>query len=121
METARVRRGQRLQSQPGQRASIEPDYILGDRKLTPKAVNAVQSVLRTELLDAVPKSLGDSCIRHVYCTAELMTSYSFKQLIWPLDINEVAVQKEILTPPSLLSSRMMLRLTDWIMKLFTKE
>ena len=43
---------------------LTPIHILGDRKLTPEAVSAVESVLRTELLDAMHKSLADSCIRH---------------------------------------------------------
>ena len=59
-------------STPDQRASLEPAYIHGDRKNIPEAVNAVESVLQTELLDAMPKSLADSCIRHGYCTAELI-------------------------------------------------
>ena len=42
------------------RASLEPAYILGDPKLIPEAVSGVESVLRTELLDAMPKSLDDS-------------------------------------------------------------
>ena len=40
-----------------QRATLEPAYILGDRKLIPEAVNAVESVLRTELLDVCPSPL----------------------------------------------------------------
>ena len=43
---------------PSQRASVEPAYILGDRKHIPEAQNAVESVLRTELLDAIPKSFA---------------------------------------------------------------
>ena len=61
--------------------------------------NAVESVLRTELLDAIPKSIADACMRHGYCTAELIVWYVMKQLILPPDINEVTMQKEILTPP----------------------
>ena len=49
-----------------------PAYILGDRKLIPEAANAVESVLRTELLDVIPKSMAESCMRHGYCTAELI-------------------------------------------------
>ena len=52
-----------LQGSPSQRASLEPAYILGDRKNIPEARNAVESVLRTELLDAIPKSHED-CVRH---------------------------------------------------------
>ena len=55
--------------------------------------------LRTELLDAMPKSLADSCIRHGYCTAELIIWYIMKQLILPPDVNEITMQKDILTPP----------------------
>ena len=58
-----------LQSTPDQRASLEPAYILGDRKLIPEAPNAVESVLRTELLDAIPKTMAESCMRHGYCIA----------------------------------------------------
>ena len=36
---------------------------------------------------------------HGYCTAELIAWYVMKQLILPPDINEVTMQKEILTPP----------------------
>ena len=73
----------------------EPAYILGDRKNIPEAQNAVESVLRTELLDAIPKSIADSCMRHGYCTAELIVWCVMKQLIMPHDINEVTMQKEI--------------------------
>ena len=38
-------------------------------------------------------------MRHGYCTAELIVWYIMKQLILPPDVNEVAMQKEILTPP----------------------
>ena len=55
LDRARARHDQWLQSSPSQRASLEPAYILGDRKNTPEAQNAVESVLRTELLDAIPK------------------------------------------------------------------
>ena len=36
-----------LQSPPDQKASLEPAYILGNRKLIPEEANAVESVLRT--------------------------------------------------------------------------
>ena len=51
LDCARNRHDQWLQSTPSQRASLEPAYILGDRKHIPEAQNAVESVLRTELLD----------------------------------------------------------------------
>ena len=70
----------------------------GDRKHIPEAANAVESVLRTELLEAIPKPLAEACMRHGYCTAELIVWYIMKQLILPPDINEVTMQKEILTP-----------------------
>ena len=41
-------------------------------------------------------------MRHGYCTAELIVWYVMKQLILPPDINEVTMQKEILTPPAAL-------------------
>ena len=53
----------------------------------------------TELLDAMPKSLADACVRHGYCTAELIIWYITKQLLLPPYVNEVTMQKEILTPP----------------------
>ena len=59
----------------------------------------MESVLRTELLEVIPKSLAEACMRHSYCTAELIVWYIMKQLILPPDINEVTMQKEILTPP----------------------
>ena len=86
------------------RAILEPAYVLGDRKCIPEAQNAVESVLRTELLDAIPKSTADACMRHGYCTAELIVWYVMKQLIRPPDINEVTMQKEILIPPRSTSS-----------------
>ena len=58
----------------------------------------LRSVLRTELLDVVPKPVAEACMRHGYCTAELIIWYLMKQLILPPDINEVTMQKEILTP-----------------------
>ena len=85
------------------RAILEPAYILGDRKHIPEAPNAVESVLRTELLDAIPKSIADACMRHSYCTAELIVWYVMKQLILPPDISEVTMQKEIpKVPPATL-------------------
>ena len=80
------------------------NHILGDRKHIPEAQNAVESVLRTELLDAILKSLADACMRHGYCTAELLVWYVMKQLILPPDINEVTMQKEILTLPKVAPS-----------------
>ena len=97
-EPARARHEQRLQSSPDQRASLEPAYTLGNRKLTPEAVNAVESVLRTELLDVIPKPIADSCMPQGYCTAELIIRYIMKQLILPPDVSEVTMQKKILTP-----------------------
>ena len=67
-------------STPSQRASLEPAYILGDRKHIPEAQNAMESVLRTELLYVIPKSIADACMRHGYCTAELIVWYVMKQL-----------------------------------------
>ena len=72
LDCARSRHDQWLQSTPSQRASLEPAYFLGDRKHIPEAQNAIESVLRTELLDAIPKSIADACMRHGYCTAELI-------------------------------------------------
>ena len=43
--------------------------------------------------------MADSCMRHGYCTAELIIWYIMNQLILPPDVNEVTMQKEILTPP----------------------
>ena len=40
-------------------------------------------------------------MRHGYCTAELIIWYIMKQLILPPGVNEVTVQKEILTPPNI--------------------
>ena len=104
LDHARTRHDQWLQSTPSQRASLEPAYILGDRKHIPEAKNAVESVLRTELLDAIPKSIADACMRHGYCTAELIAWYVMKQLILPQDINEVTMQRELLTPPKVTPS-----------------
>ena len=63
LETARARHDQWLQSPPDQRASLEPAYILGDQRLIPEAAKAVESVLRTELLEVIPKTMADSCMR----------------------------------------------------------
>ena len=100
LDYARSRHDQWLQSTPSQRASLEPAYILGDRNRIPEAQNAVESVLRTELLDAIPKSIADACMRHGYCTAELIVWYVTKQLTLPPDINKVTTQREILTGTS---------------------
>ena len=99
LDCSRQRHDLWLQSTPAQRASLEPACILGDRKHIPEAQNAVESVLRTELLDVIPKSIADACMRHRYCTAELIVWYVMKQLILPHDINEVTMQKEVLTQP----------------------
>ena len=98
-DCARNRHYRWLHSTPSQRASLEPAYILGDRKHIPEAQNAMESVLRTELLDVIPKSIADACMRHGYCTAELIVWYVMKQLILPHDINELTMQNEILTHP----------------------
>ena len=81
LDLARARHDQWLQSTPAQRATLEPAYILGDRKHIPEAQNAVESVLRTELLEVIPKTLAEACMRHGYCTAELIVWYVMKQLI----------------------------------------
>ena len=104
LDRARARHDQWLQSPPSQRASLEPAYILGDRKNIPEARNAVESVLLTELLDAIPKSIADACTRHGYCTAELIVWFVMKQLILPHDVNEVTMQRELLTPPKVTPS-----------------
>ena len=62
LEAARARHDQWLQSTPDQRASLEPAYILWDRKLIPEVVNVVESVLRTELLNA--NLASDMAIAH---------------------------------------------------------
>ena len=99
LDSARARHDQWFQSTPAQGATLEPAYIIGDRKHIPESHNAVESVLRRELLEVIPKSLADACMRHGYCTAELIVWYIMKQLIVPPDVNEVTMQKEILTPP----------------------
>ena len=100
--TARVRHEQWLQRSRDQRANLEPTYILGDRKLIPELVNAVESVLRNELLDAMPKFImTDTCVRHGWCTAELIIWYIMKQVILPPDVSEVDMQKETLTLPKI--------------------
>ena len=104
LDCARNRHDRWLQSTPSQRASLEPAYILGDRKNIPEAQNAVESVLRTELLDAIPKTIAKACMRHGYCTAELIVWYVMKQLILPHDIKEVTMQRELLTPPKVAPS-----------------
>ena len=88
-----MHRDQWLQSTPSQRASLEPAYILGDRKHIPEAQNAVESVLRTELLDVIPKSIADACMRHGYCTAELIVWCVMKQLILPHDMRSPCRRK----------------------------
>ena len=52
-----MRHGQWLQSTPAQRATLEPAYILGYRTHMPEADNAVESALRTGLLEVIPKPL----------------------------------------------------------------
>ena len=106
LEPARLRHDQWLQSSPDRRALLKPAYILGDRKLIPEAANAVESVLRIESLDAIPKPMAEACrMRHRFCTAELIIWFIMKQLILPPDVNEVTMRKEILTPPRSLNSR----------------
>ena len=97
LEPAQLSHDQCLQNQPDRRASLEPAYILGDRKDIPEAPNAVESMLRTGLLDSIPKPMAEACMRHG--TAELIIWYIMKQLVLPPDVNEVTMQKEILTLP----------------------
>ena len=94
LEPARIRHDQWLQSTPAQRATLEPAYILGDRKHIPEAASAVESLLRTELLEVIPKPLAEACMQHGYCTAELIVWYIMKQLILPPDVNEVTMQND---------------------------
>ena len=64
LDLARARHDQWLQSTPSQRASLEPAYILGDRKEHSRGKECgFEGVLRTELLDAIPKSIAESCMR----------------------------------------------------------
>ena len=112
LDCARTRHDQWLQSTPSQRASLEAAYILGDRKHIPEAQSAVESVLRTELLDVIPKAIAVACMRHGYCTAEIIVWYVMKQLILPHDINEVTMQKEILTHPKVAGSRLCMARRD---------
>ena len=51
-----------------------------------------------------PNRIADACMRDGYCTAELIVWYVMKQLILPPDINEVTMQKEILTHPKVAPS-----------------
>ena len=81
--------------------TLKPTYLLGDRKMIPESANAVESVFRTELLDALPKVMADAPMRHGYCTAESIIWRVMKQLILSPDVNEVTVQKEILSPPKI--------------------
>ena len=85
LKPARLRHEQWLQSTPDRRASPEPAYILGDHKLTPEAANAVESVLRTELLDAIPKPMAEACVRQGCCAVELIIWRIVQQLILPPD------------------------------------
>ena len=64
-------------------ATLEPAYILGNRKHIPEAPNAVESVLRTELLEVTPKPLAEACMRNGCCTTELIVWYIMKQLTLP--------------------------------------
>ena len=88
LDLARARRDQWLQSTPAQRATLESACILGDRKHIPEAPNAVESVLRTELLEVIPKTLAEARMRHGHCAAELIVWYVMKQLILPPDISK---------------------------------
>ena len=64
LDRARARHDQWLQNTPAQRANLEPAYILGDRKHIPETQNAVESVLRTELIEVIPKTIAEACMRH---------------------------------------------------------
>ena len=81
VETARARHDQWLQSTPDQRAGLEPACILSDCKLIPESANAMESALRAELLDALPKPIADAFL--------------------PPNVNEIATQTEILSPPKI--------------------
>ena len=104
LDCARSRHDVWLQSSPSQRASLEPAYIPGDRKRIPEAQNAVESVLRIELLVCYPevhcRCMHASRILH----GRTHSVVCDEQLILPPDINEVTMQKEILTPPKVFPS-----------------
>ena len=74
LETARARHDKWVQSPRDRRASLESAYILGTRKLIPEAANSVESVLRTELLDAIPKTMADACMRQ-HCRAHYLVHH----------------------------------------------
>ena len=56
---ARERHKSWLKSSPEARAAIEPEFILGDRNCIPDAMNVVESCLRVELFEAIPKQFAD--------------------------------------------------------------
>ena len=43
--------------------------------LIPESVNTVESVVWTELLDTMPKTMADACMPYGYCTAKLIMWY----------------------------------------------
>ena len=91
---ARERHNSWLKSSPEARAAIEPEFILGDRNCIPEATNVVESCLRVELFEAIPKQFADCCVRRGYCTAMLIIWYVLKQIVLPDDISEVSMQKD---------------------------
>ena len=101
---AREQHSSWLKSSPEARAASEPEFILGDRNCIPDAMNVVESCLRVELLEAIPKQFAASCVRKGYCTAMLIIWFVFKQMVLPDDISEVSMQKELLTPPKIAPS-----------------
>ena len=58
-------------------------------------------MLRTALLDATPKPMAEACMRHGYCTVELIVWYIMKQLILPPNVNEATMQKVKVQPATL--------------------
>ena len=91
---------------PAQRATLEPAYISGTASYSRASIYSRRSKAYSRSSQCFAlnswksfQSPGRACMRHGYCTAELMVWYVMKQLILPPDVNEVTMQKEILTPP----------------------
>ena len=72
---------------------------LGRQKTYPWSTECGRECTTHWIARGDPKTIAEACMRHGYCTADLIVWYVMKQLILPPDINEVTMQKEILTHP----------------------
>ena len=70
VDTARIQRDHWPASTTEERSTLEPAYTLGDQAKIPDISDAVESVLRIEHLEDLPRHMNDSCVNLEHCAEE---------------------------------------------------